>query len=78
MVDAVALRLLLMAFAGRVLICDRDAKWSALVRGRLGEAAIRKGLGNELIDVRLQCGAPMEFVVGGGSAGSSSYYYRAA
>jgi putative transposase len=25
----------------RVLICDRDAKWSALVRERLGEAAIR-------------------------------------
>jgi hypothetical protein len=25
----------------RVLICDRDAKWSALVRERLGEAGIR-------------------------------------
>ena len=25
----------------RVLICDRDAKWSALVRARLGEAGIR-------------------------------------
>jgi transposase InsO family protein len=25
----------------RVLICDRDAKWSALVRDRLGEAGIR-------------------------------------
>jgi hypothetical protein len=25
----------------RVLICDRDAKWSAPVRERLGEAGIR-------------------------------------
>src|SRR6476620_3502814 len=25
----------------RVLICDRDAKWSASVRARLGEAGIR-------------------------------------
>ena len=25
----------------RVLICDRDATWSALVRERLGEAGIR-------------------------------------
>jgi hypothetical protein len=25
----------------RVLICDRDAKWSAPVRARLGEAGIR-------------------------------------
>jgi putative transposase len=24
-----------------VLICDRDAKWSALLRARLGEAGIR-------------------------------------
>ena len=24
-----------------VLICDRDAKWSAVVRARLGEAGIR-------------------------------------
>ena len=52
MVDAAALRLLLVAFAGwwssggggvsdRVLICDRDAKWSAPVRERLGDAGIR-------------------------------------
>src|SRR5665811_1819450 len=26
---------------GHVLICDRDAKWSAAVRARLGEAGIR-------------------------------------
>ncbi len=36
-------RTLTMADAetGRVLICDRDAKWSAAVRGRLNEAGIR-------------------------------------
>ena len=28
----------------RVLICDRDTKWSAPVRARLGEAGIRVAL----------------------------------
>ena len=30
-----------MLVGHRVLICDRDAKWSAPVRARLGEAGIR-------------------------------------
>jgi putative transposase len=39
----------------RVLICDRDAKWSASVRDRLGEAGIltRKLGGDRIIRLRL-------------------------